>query len=74
MSVQNLKVAIVSDVYSRDGVGVEISLDDELVIEIFRDDTKKSRDVTLYVKDLPLEIVEASIAIFKEKIPYDFIE
>jgi hypothetical protein len=31
MSVQNLKVAIVSDVYSRDGVGVEISLDDELV-------------------------------------------
>jgi hypothetical protein len=74
MSVQNLKVVIASDVSSRDGIGVEVSVDDELILEIFRDDTKKTRELTLYKKDVPLEIVEESIAIFKKEIPWDFIE
>lgn len=74
MSVQNLKVVIASDVSSRDGIGVEVSVDNELVLEIFRDDTKKTRELTLYKKDVPLEIVEESIVIFKKEIPWDFIE
>jgi hypothetical protein len=74
MSGQNLKVVIASDVSSRDGIGVEVSVDDELILEIFRDDTKKTRELTLYKKDVPLEIVEESIAIFKKEIPWDFIE
>ena len=41
---------IVSDVGSRDGIGVEFLIDDEIVLEIFRDDTKKTREVTLYKK------------------------
>ena len=39
------------------------------LIEIFRDDTKKSREVTTYDKDIPLEVVEASIGLFKKEIP-----
>lgn len=74
MSVQNLKVVIASDVSSRDGIGVEISIDNELILEIFRDDTRKTREVTLYKKDVPLEVVEESIAIFRKEIPWDFIE
>lgn len=74
MSVQNLKVVIASDVSSRDGIGVEISFDNELILEIFRNDKKKSRELTLYKKDVPLEIVEEAIAIFKKEIPWDFIE
>lgn len=74
MSVQNLMVVIASDVSSRDGIGVEISVDNELILEIFRDDTYKTRDLTLYKRDVPLEIVEESIAIFKKEIPWDFIE
>lgn len=74
MSVQNLKVVIASDVCSRDGIGVEISIDNELILEIFRDDTRKMREVTLYKKDVPLEVVEEAIAIFRKEIPWDFIE
>lgn len=67
--------AIQSDVSGdRDGIGVEIYEGDELLIEIFRDDTKKKREITLYQKDLSLELIEQSIALFKKEIPWDFIE
>ena len=69
-----IKVVVASDVDDRDGIGVEIYLDDELALEIFRDDTKKSREVSLYKKDVPLNVVEESIAIFKREIPWAFIE
>ncbi len=51
----------------RDRIGVEIYLADELVIEIFSDDTKKSREMTLYKKDVSLRLVEESTTIFKKK-------
>ena len=69
-----IKVVVASDVHDRDGIGIEIYLDDELALEIFRDDTKKSREVSLYKKDVPLSVVEESIAIFKREIPWAFIE
>jgi hypothetical protein len=65
---------IASDVGSRDGIGVELLMDDEIVLEIFRDDTKKVREVTLYKKDVPLDLVEEAIAKFKEEIPWDFLD
>ncbi|OYY93566.1 MAG: hypothetical protein B7Y41_12515 [Hydrogenophilales bacterium 28-61-23] len=69
-----IKVVVASDVHDRDGIGVEIYLDDELTLEIFRDDTKKSREVSLYKKDVPLSVVEESITIFKREIPWAFTE
>ncbi len=68
------RVVIVSDVNLRDGIGVEIYRDDELVIEIFRDDTEKNRTVTVFKEFISLEQMEESIRIFKEEIPWDFIE
>ena len=70
---QEIKVVIASDVSGRDGIGVEIYIREELMLEIFRDDTKKSREVTLYKQDVPLTVVEEAIAIFKREIPWDFI-
>ena len=61
-----------SDVSSRDGIGIEISKNDELIIEIFRDDTKKTREVTLYKEEVSLELIEESIEKFKEDIPWEF--
>lgn len=69
-----MKVVVASDVRDRDGIGVEIHLRDELVLEIFRDDTKRLREVTLYKKDVSLNLVEESIAIFKKQIPWEFID
>jgi len=74
MKTQDIRVVVASDVNTRDGIGVEIYLSDELIVEIFRDDTKKSREVTLYKRDVSLELLEDSISIFKREIPWEFIE
>ena len=67
------EVTIASDISDdRDGIGVEVYFKGVLILEIFRDDTKKSREVTTYEKDIPLEVVEASIELFKKEIPWDF--
>ena len=41
-------------------------------MEVFRDDTKMKREVTLYQKELELDVVEQAIAIFKKEIPHDY--
>ena len=67
--------AIQSDVSGdRDGIGIEILEGNVILLEIFRDDTKKTREVTLYKKDLPLELIEQSIQLFRREIPWGFIE
>ena len=63
---------VASDVSDRDGIGIELEIDGEMVLEIFRDDTKKAREVTLYQRDVPLSVVEESIVRFKKEIPWDF--
>jgi len=68
------KVVIASDVNPRDGIGVEIYRNDELVIEIFRDDTERTRTVTVFKESVSLEQMEKSIETFKKEIPWDFIE
>jgi len=66
------KYVIASDVSSRDGIGVEIYSGDEILLEVFRDDTKKRNEVTLYHRDLELELVEQAIALFRKEIPQEF--
>lgn len=75
MSAHSLKAVVASDVsQGRDGIGVELYLGDELIAVVFRDDTRRRREVSLYKEDVPLEIVEEAIAIFKREIPWDYIE
>ena len=73
MSTFKLSYVVASDVSQRDGVGIEVYLDGELILELFRDDTRHTREVTAYRKDVPLEIVEQAIALFKKEIPWNFI-
>lgn len=68
------KIIIASDVNPRDGIGVEIYRNDELVIEIFRDDTERTRTVTIFKDNVSLEQMEKAIETFKKEIPWDFIE
>ena len=71
---QDIEFVVASDVSERDGIGVEIYKSGEMILEIFRDDTKREREVTLYKKDVPLSLVEKSIEIFKREIPWEFID
>ena len=45
---------------------------DELILEIFRNDFKRTRDVTMFKPNISLDLIENSINIFKEKINYNF--
>jgi len=68
------KVIVASDVSERDGIGVEIYIDGDLAVEIFRDETDKTRTVTVFEKEINLELMEKCIEIFKNEIPQEFIE
>lgn len=74
MSLPKDRVVVASDVNPRDGIGVEIYRDDELIVEIFRDDTDRTRTVTVFKESISLELMEESIKIFKKEIPWNFIE
>ncbi|MER9057412.1 hypothetical protein NKH80_00960 [Mesorhizobium sp. M0904] len=65
---------VASDVADRDGIGVELWIEGDQVLEIFRDDTRRTREVTLYRKDIPLGLVEEAIARFKAEISWDFVD
>ncbi|MGE6454514.1 hypothetical protein ACQKC5_19245 [Shewanella baltica] len=69
------KYIVASDVgLGRDGIGIELYSGNDMLMEVFRDDTKKTREVTLYKKELDLELVEQTIALFKKEIPWEFQE
>jgi len=68
-----VKFVIASDINRRDGIGVELYLDSELQVEVFRDDTLKTRYVTLFKDNVELDHVEQCIAKFKQENLWDFI-
>lgn len=73
MTLPAVRIIIASDVYQRDGIGVEVYQDDVLIMEIFRDDALKTRTITAFKPDIPLDITEAAIETFKKEVPWDFI-
>lgn len=68
------EIVVASNVNERDGIGIEVYCKKELILEIFRDDSLKTRTVTAYKQDIPLELIEQSIETFKSKVQWDFIE
>ncbi len=71
---EGFSVLVASDVGKRDGIGIEIYQNDEIILEIFRDDTKKTREVNLYKQDVPLDLIEKSIEIFRKEIPWEYMD
>ncbi len=74
MSEFKNRTIIVSDVSTRDGIGIEVYRDDKLVVEIFRDDSDKTRMIKIFNDSISLEFMEECIQIFKKEIPWDFIK
>lgn len=74
MSFPKDRVVVASDVNPRDGIGVEIYRNDELLIEIFRDDTQRTRTVTVFGESVSLELMEEAIQRFKDEGLWDFID
>ena len=69
------KLIIASDVI-RDGIGLEIweKSSNSMIIEIFRNDSKRQIEFFSEKVDVPLDLIEKGIEIFNEKIGRDFQE
>jgi hypothetical protein len=72
--LEDYEVIVASDVSERDGIGIEIWKNNVLLLDIFRDDTTKKFTISLFERDLPLELIEKSIIYFKKEIPQDFLD
>jgi hypothetical protein len=66
MELKKDRVIIASDVNERDGIGIEVYRNDKLVVEIFRDDTNKTRTITVFKENISLELMEECISTFKK--------
>ena len=66
------KVLIASDVSTRDGIGVEIYEYDDLILDIFRDDTDKTKQVTVFKNPVSVELMKEALQVFEKEIPEDF--
>jgi hypothetical protein len=66
------RIIIASDV-ERDGIGVEVYRNEELTIEIFRNDAKQLRTINVFKENIDLSLMEDSIKAFKKEIPWEFI-
>jgi hypothetical protein len=71
---RKISYIIASDVNPRDGIGLETYIDGDLVMEIFRDDSERRTYMTLFSSSVDLDVLEASIAKFKERIDPSYIE
>ena len=64
---------VASDVSKgRDGIGLELWLDGELALCIFRDDSLLTRTVTLYCAELPFPLVNEARQRFRAEL-WDFL-
>lgn len=74
MKPNNIRTEIVSDVYERNGIGIELYYNNELTIDIFRNDAEKTRSITTFNKTVSIELMEKALETFKKEIPWEFIE
>lgn len=74
MAEPEISLVVASDVNSRDGIGVELYVGDELIVEVFRDDTARTREVCLYDEKVSLDLVERCIESFKNNDLWEFID
>ena len=74
LSEKRFEVVIASDIATRDGIGIELYENGEIILEVFRDDSRKTREITLYKRDIPIEIVEEALEVFRKEIPRDFLD
>lgn len=65
-------VIIASDVI-RDGIGIEVYRNHEMVVEIFRSDQDKTRTIKILKETVSLDLMEECIKLFKKEIPWEFI-
>ena len=68
MDSTNKKIIIFTDTLNRDGIGIELYINDIMILEIFRDDSTNQKYINLLQKDVSLDLIEECISIFNRDI------
>ena len=71
---EEIRYVVASEVNPRDGIGLETYINEDLVMEIFRDDSERRTYMTLFSRRVDFDVIEASIATFKERIDLNYID
>ena len=71
---KKISYLVASDVNPRDGIGLETYIDGDLVMEIFRDDSERRTYMTLFSGSVDLDVIEASVETFKQRIDLNYID
>ena len=71
---EEIRYVVASDVNPRNGIGLETYINEDLVLEVFRDDSESRAYVTLFSCRVDIDVIEASIATFKERIDLNYID
>lgn len=66
------EILVVND--ERNGLGMEVWQNNDLILEIFRDDKFKTRTITFFKKEISLEKMEEYIERFKKDNLWEFTE
>lgn len=66
------EILVVND--ERNGLGMEVWQNNNLILEIFRDDKFKTRTITFFKKEISLEKMEEYIERFKKDNLWEFTE
>lgn len=73
-SEKEITYVVASDINPRDGIGLETYVSGSLVMEIFRDDSERRTYMTPFSSEIDLDVLEASIVKFKERIDPSYID
>lgn len=68
MDSANKKIIIFTDTLNRDGIGIELYINDIMILEIFRDDSTNQKYINLFQKDVSLDLIEECISVFNRDI------
>ena len=59
------RIEVASEVLERDGIGIILYKNEKEIVEIFRDDTDKTRSVSIFAESVTLDEMTSAIESFK---------
>lgn len=68
------RIEVASEVLERDGIGIILYKNEKEIVEIFRDDTEKTRSVSIFTESVTLDEMTSAIESFKKEIPWSYQE
>lgn len=68
------RIEVASDIHNRDGIGITLYKNEKEIIEVFRDDSDKTRSISIFTESVSLDEMTNAIESFKKEITWSYQE